>query len=198
MCRDDAGVGSPHGPTATSRDHLAVGDDWPGTMGCWLRGVVENLGFPDEVPRDGIEGEGIVVGAGVNDESVVNGEIAIRCGQASYKSIHIFWQFAPVFPLQVTSGGINRLNEISRVGHVEGALVDEWRALLASLPERPCPRKLKTVHILRGDLVQRAVTPTIERSAPHEPVGGCGVLEHRVGDDHEFVFPQGLGGGGVR
>jgi len=51
------------------------------------------------------------------------------------------------------------------------------------------------MHVVRVDLVQRAVPPRIERAPPIQPVRHVGVRQHRVGDGREIAI---LGGGSGR
>ena len=44
-------------------------------------GVVEDLGFPDQPARRGVEGEDVFVGAGVDDQIVVDGDVAVNVHQ---------------------------------------------------------------------------------------------------------------------
>ena len=92
-------------------------------------------------------------------------------------------------PLQVTGDGIERLNDVARLRHIQDAAIDQRRAFLSPRRQRPRPDHPQVVHIFSGDLVQRAVAPAVERAAPCQPVSVRGVLEDSVRDGDE------LGGG---
>ena len=92
-----------------------------------------------------------------------------------------------MLPLEIAGRGINRLNDIPRVWHIEDAVVGQRRPLLAASRQGACPDHAQLAHVLPGNLVERAVALAVERPAPHEPVVRRRSLEHRVGDRHEVV-----------
>ena len=63
---------------------------------------------------------------------------------------------------------------------------------------RPYPGELELVHILLGDLIERAVAPAFVAAAHHQPVVRAGILQHLVGDWDEIldvafeIEPRGL------
>ena len=74
---DDAGVGTAAGQATAARDHLAVGDDRAGALHRRLRLVVEDHRLPDQLARRRVEGEGELVDARVDDQTVVDRDVAV-------------------------------------------------------------------------------------------------------------------------
>ena len=78
---DDAGLRPAGGAAAPPRDGLAAGDDRPRAVRRGVGQVVEDAGLPHQLAGRRVEGEGEVVGAGVDDEPVVDGEVAVGDGE---------------------------------------------------------------------------------------------------------------------
>ena len=180
---DHAGGRATLGLAAAARDDLAVCDDRARRVLC-AAPVVEQLDFPRELARACVERVEIIVGARVDQRAGVDREITVD-GRHGEIFGEIGRQRAAILPLEVARRGVECLNEIARVRKVHDAVVDERRAFLDAGPERARPHHLQLADIAAVDFDERAVAPQIERAPPHEPVGGIGVLQHRVGDGHE-------------
>ena len=74
---DHAAVGSGRRHAASSRDHLAVGDDRAGALHGGVLPVVQNLGLPRQPAGPRVEGEDVVVHARVDDERAVDRQVAV-------------------------------------------------------------------------------------------------------------------------
>ena len=103
-----------------------------------------------------------------------------------------------MLPDEIARRCVDRLNNVSRVGEIHDAVVGQRRALLAAWRHATGPDQPQLADIVAGDLVERTVAPPVERTAPHEPVAGGRVLEHRVGHRHELGGRLGVDGGSRR
>ncbi len=184
---DDARVRPAERRAAAARDHLAVRDDRPGRLVGRVLRVVEDLGLPDEPARRRVEGEDVVVRAGVDDDVVVDGDVPVDADEAGDHVLGGVVGHRPaVLPDEIARRGVERLDDVVGVRRVQHAVVDQRRALLAPLaPERARPDQPQIGDVVAIDLLERAVAPAVERAAPHQPVAGGRILEHRVGNRHE-------------
>ena len=194
---DDAGVRAAPRHAAPPRDDLAAGDDGARRVPGGVRPVVEDRGLPREATGHGVEGEYVVVDAGVDDVPAEDGDVAVG-GQAAHVLLDVVWGLAAVLPHEVAGGRVDGLDDVARVRHVEDAVVGERRALLAARGEAARPHHPQRADVAAVDLVEGAVAPAVRRPPPRQPVGRRGVLEHRVGDGNERRGGLGLrtGGGG--
>ena len=189
---DDARFGAAARPAAPPGDRLAVGDDRPRAVSGRGLPVVEDLRLPGDLAGRGVEAEHVAVVAGVDDEAVVDGDVAVVAGVAADVLVDVLGQIAPVRPDQVACRRVDRVDDVARLGHVEDAAVRQGRAFLAPGRQRARPDHAQIANVAPVDLVQRAVGPAVERPAPRQPVAGGGVLEHRVGHRYEVVGGLGL------
>ena len=134
--------------------------------------VIQDLRFPRDVPCRGIEPEHVVVVARVDDEPVINGDVAVVGRVSAHVVVDIVREVAAVVPLQVSSSGIERLNDVTGLRHVEDPVVDERRPFLAAWRQRPRPHHFEGVDVLAADLLEWAVAPAVGGPAPHQPVIG--------------------------
>ena len=110
---DDAGLGSTRRAAAPSRDHLPAGDDRPRAVGRGVGAVVEDTGLPHQLAGHRVEGEGEVVGAGVDDQPVVDREVAVGDGEPADVLVDVRGQIAPVLPHEVAARGVDGLDDIA-------------------------------------------------------------------------------------
>ncbi len=195
---DDARLGPAARPAAPPGDHLAVGDDRPRAVSGRGLPVVEDLRLPGDLAGRGVEAEHVAVVAGVDDEAVVDRDVAVVARVAADVLVHVLGQIAPVRPQQVAGRRVDRLDDVARLGHVEDAVVRQGCAFLPAGRQRACPDHTQIADVVPVDLVERAVGPAVQRPAPGQPVAGGRVLEHRVGHSDETVPGVGLCGGGRR
>ena len=174
--RNDTGLRFPARPPG---NHFAIRNNRPGTLHGAVGLVIENFRFPHQVARARIKRKHIPINARIDDQVVINRNISIV--RPLTRIAHIVWNLTAVLPQQITRHRIDRLNHIPRIGHVEHAIVGQWRSLLATGRECARPHQLQVTDILRGDLVQGTITPAIKCSAPHKPVFRSGVLQHGIG-----------------
>ena len=182
-------------PAATPGDDLAVGDDRSRAVSGRGLPIVEDPRFPGDLAGGGVEAERVAVIAGVDDEAVVDRDVAVVARVAADVLVDVLGQIAPVRPDQVAGRGVHRLDDVARLGHVEDAAVGQRRAFLAPRRQRARPDHAQIADVVPVDLVQRAVGPAVQRPAPGQPVAGGRILEHRVGHGDEPVRGLRLGGG---
>ena len=182
---DDACLRSVPRTTASSRHDLAVGDDRARRVTGRVLRVVDDRRFPDELAGGGVQREDEIVVGRVDDEAVVDRDVAVDVGQAPEVLGDVVGHLASILPLQVTGDRVDRLHDVSGIRHVEHAVVGERCALLAARRQRPRPDESELADVVPRNLVERAVAPAVERPPPHEPVRRIRVLEHGVGDRHE-------------
>ena len=156
--------------------------------------VVEDLRLPGDLAGRGVEAEHEAVVAGVDDEPVVDRDVAVVARVAADVLVHVLGQVAPVRPDQVAGRRVDRLDDVARLGHVKDAAVGQGRAFLAPGRQRARPGHAEIADVVPVDLIQRAVGPAVQRPAPGQPVAGGRVLEHRVGHRHQLVRGLVLGG----
>ena len=92
------------------------------------------------------------------------------------------------------SSVVESLNDVVRVRHVEDAPVRDRRPRLTPILQAARPDHAQLSDVLPGDLIEGTVPPAVERPAPHEPVLGGGILEHRVRNGDEVASRLGLDG----
>ena len=131
--RDDTRLRSACRRTAAAGDDLAIGNDRAGgVIGGVLR-VVQDLGLPGQLTGHSVEREDVPVGARVDDEAAVNGEVAVDVEQRERHGVKERFQIVrilpPVLPQQVAGGGVDGLDDVARVRHVHHAVIDERRPL---------------------------------------------------------------------
>ena len=180
--------GPPSGMQLRPETTLAAGDDRPRGLRRRVDPVVEDLRLPGQLAGRRIEGEDVIVRAGVDDVAAVDRHVAVGLQQVRKDVLcDVLRHFAPVLPDQVARDGVDGLNDVTRVRHVEHPAVGQRRPLLAARPEGACPDHPQVADVLPVDLIERAVAPAVERPAPHQPVARRRVLQHRVGDRHKAV-----------
>ena len=149
--------------------------------------IVEDLRLPGDLPRRGIKPKHEVVVACVDNEPVVDRDVAVVAGIATHVLVDIVGEITSMLPLQVARSRIDCLDYIARLRHIQDAIIGERGALLAPRRETSRPDHSEPTHVLPVHLIQRAVPPAVERATPHQPVVGRGLLEHRVGDGDKLV-----------
>jgi hypothetical protein len=159
-------------------DHATVRNDRTG-RGAGAQCGFQHRRFPDQSPGARIQCVHLIVGAGVDDRVAPDRDDAI--GAAG----HAFRIGAPVFPDQIPGGGVHRLDIVSRVRHIDHAVVHQRRSLLHALTHGASPDQPQVRDIVGIDFVERAVAPTVERAAPAQPVCRVRAGQHRIGDRHE-------------
>ena len=95
---DDARLWPPARPAAPPGDRLAVGDDRPRAVPGRRLPVVEDPRFPGDLAGRNVEAERVVVVAGVDDEAVVDRDVAVVARVAADEVVDVLRQIAPVRP----------------------------------------------------------------------------------------------------
>ena len=122
----------------------------------------------------------MVIDARVDDQRAIDGDVAVVGHQTAFADV---LRYLPaMLPQEIAGGRIDRLDDISRVRHVEHPVIGQRGPLLTAAAQGAGPDHAQLTDVVAGDLVQRAVSPAVERAAPHQPVLRRRVLEHLVGD----------------
>ena len=130
---DDTRLRPGAGPATAPGDHLAVGDDGTGALDRRMRPIVKDLRVPDQLARSRVEGEDMVVVAGIDNQPAVDGQITVVGAEAADVAGNVVGKVAAMLPDEVAAHRIDRLNDILRVGQVQHSVVDQWSRLLATL-----------------------------------------------------------------
>ena len=107
MGRDDAGVRTTQRHAAAPRDHPAVGDDRAGSLVGRVRAVVEDLRLPHRLARRRVDRVDVVVGAVVDDQVAVDGDVAVG-GDREEVVVEVVREVATVLPPSCVPGIIAR------------------------------------------------------------------------------------------
>ena len=99
-------------------------------MSGWSDPIIKNLCFPCEFTGNRIKTDCIVVVCGVDDEAVVNCNIAVVTCVAADVFIDVFWKTSLVCPDQVASLGVDGMDRVTGLGHVQYAVVGKRCAFL--------------------------------------------------------------------
>ena len=136
--------------------------------------------LPGQLAGPRVERVDEIVGAGVDDEVAPHRDRAIGL------VVDAFGQLAPVVPDHVAALHVEGHDVIAGVRHVDHAVVHDRRPFLAARSGQPVrPDHPQLCDVVAIDLRQGAVAPSVQRATPHQPVGGVGLLQHRVGDGYE-------------
>ena len=179
-------------PAASPGDHLAAGNDRAGGVAGRVHPVVEDLGLPHELAGERIDGVDVVVVAGVDDQPAEHRDVPVVVREPAHDAGNVLGDVPPVLPEQVAGGGVHRLQVVLRVRHVQPAPVRQRRPFLRARREGAGPHHPQIADVVAIDLIERAVAPTVQRAAPHQPVAGRRVREHGVGDRNERLVRRGL------
>ena len=189
MRGDDAGVRPAARVAAPAGVHLAVGDDRARGLVGRVHRVVENLGVPNHLARLRVQGDEVVVHAGMEDQLAVDGDVAVGVDQAADHVVaQVVRPVAAVLPDQVAGHRVDGLDGVLRVRHEHHAVADQRRPLLAAVGRQgAAPDQPEAPDVVAVDLIERAVAPAVERAAPHQPLVGARVQQLRVGDRADAV-----------
>ena len=197
---DDAAVRPAARVAAPAGVHPAVGDDRPRGLVGRVHRVVEDLGVPHHLARLGVEGDDVVVHAGMEDQLAVDRDVPVGVDQAADHVVaQVVRPGAAVLPDQVARRRVDGLDGVLRVRHEHHAVADQRRSLLAAAGrQRAAPDQPEARDVVAVDLIERAVAPAVERAAPHQPLVGARVQQLRVGDGADAVRVLGEERGGGR
>ena len=149
--------------------------------------VVEDLRFPDCLTGQCINCEHVVVIAGVDDQSIIDGNVAVVASIVPDEGIQIFWYVSAILPLEVSRHRIDRLNNVPSLWHIEHTTIGQRRDLTGSIHQVSRPNHLELADILTVHLIEWTVAPTVECPAPHQPVPTRRVLEHYIRNRNEVT-----------
>ena len=159
---------------AQALDHLALGDNGSAAGAVVAQGAVADRGLPHFLAGTRIQREDDGRSGRHVDFVVVDRQPALRVPGGRFADA--------VLPDQFTGLGIQRLHDIARVIDEHGPVVDHRSGLIGALIHRPGPDQAQILHVVRGDLVQRAEIVGAIVVADHQPVGRIRIAHHRVGD----------------
>src|SRR6056300_229162 len=111
---NEAGIRSCRGQTVSARYRHAVYDYWSIALLRGMSTIIKNTGFPFHRARVDIEGNDIVIIAGINNGLVMDGNIT-HCGICTNVITKVLGHFPLVFPKHVTAHRVKCLYYISRV-----------------------------------------------------------------------------------
>ena len=152
------------------------------------RRVVEDLGLPRQLPGRGVNRVDVAVVAGIDDHVPVDRHVPVDGDEPGGRSqIRGIGRHLPaVLPVEIAGHRVHRLHMVVRVRHVQRAAVDQRRAFLVAGRQGAGPHQAQLVHVVPVDLVERAVTPSVQGASPHEPVARRRILQHGVGDGRKL------------
>ena len=181
----DAGFRAAPRPAASSGNHPATGDDRTRTVRGGIDLPVQDLRLPDHLAGLGVQGEGVVVVAVVQDQTVVDRDVAVVFRVEAHLGVEVAGQLARVAPDEISGRRVHRLDHVVDRGDVEDAVVGQRCDLGCPDSDFPRPGEAESMDVLAVDLVEGAVTPTVQRAAEHQPLRRRRVLQHFVRDRHE-------------
>ena len=181
----DAGFRAAPRPAAPSGNHPAAGDDRTRTVRGGIDLPVQDLRLPDHLAGLGVQREGVVVVAVVQDQPVVDRDVPVVLRIEADLGVEAFRQLARVAPDEVAGHRVHRLDHVVDRGNVEHAVIRQGSDLGRPHADFASPDQAQPLHVRPVDLVQGAVAPTVQRPAEHQPLRRRRVLEHLVRDGHE-------------
>ncbi len=192
MGSDVAGAGGAddRAPRRACED-LAVGNQRSGGETVALFPIVD-LNFPLDLASHGIERHELGVDCGQDHAvSVKRDGVFLTHGLVVVIAALEFGPFMCVGPDQIARFGINCF-DIVVVGPQEhdAVVYDRHDFLLSDLAHRPAPGQLQISDIVVVDLVERAMSPVVDRPSPLQPIGGVGIENHLV--CHGLIIAPGI------
>ena len=153
---------------------LPLRDDGSAAGAVGAVGAVADRGIPHVLAGARIQREDLRRPGGHVDLVVVNRQAALRVAGGGLADA--------ILPDQFAGLRIQRLHDIARVVDEHGPVVDHGSGLIGALIHRPGPDQAQILHVVRGDLVQRAEVVGVIVVPDHQPVGRIRIAHHRVGD----------------
>ena len=125
---DHARLRAAFGLAASARDDLAVRDDRTGAV---LRAlaIIEDERLPNQLARARIERVCVAVGPVVENQVIVDREIAIRRKRRQVLA-DVLGDAPPILPKQITRRRVEALRDVIRIRKEHHAVVHERRAFL--------------------------------------------------------------------
>ena len=174
--------------TAQTLDQLAFHGNRSAGGGVLVLGAIADGGIPDDLAIAGVEGDQVRFVAGHENVIAVDRDAAHR-RRARVGSVAIL-------PNELAGLGVQGLQHLSGVVHIEHAVVDDGRGIVAqgvSILHGPTPHLPQVVHVLRGDLIQRAEGAGLVIAPDHQPIGRIRIAQHGIGHG-DIVFHFALDG----
>src|SRR5690606_33641047 len=113
---DHARLRAALGLTASARDDLAVHDDRTRAV-LRAHAIVEDQALPYELPGSRVDRIGVAVGAVVENQRVVDRDVAVRAGRGKVLA-DVVGHAPPILPDQIAGRGVDRLRDVERVREV--------------------------------------------------------------------------------
>ena len=176
---DEAAVGAEARAALQPLDHLAARHDRTARVR-EPQGPVGDHRRPDVLAVARVESDQPGIGGGENDLVLVDREVAHRPHPDLLDGTDL------VFPDEIARRRVDRLHDVPRLHDVHRAAVDDRHVLVRAdvVPDRPDPRQPQVLHVVAGDLGERAVAPRLVVAARHQPVARRRIAQHLVGDRH--------------
>ena len=172
-----------HLPARGAQQHLAIDDERRQRHVVALLVVVDFRG-PDLLAGLGVERHQHRLCRGEKDLVAIKTDAAIGRMQRN----HVFGERALVTPQHFAGLGFEREQLVAGRRREHHAVVHDRRRLMAfDLSGGEAPDRLQAAHILRRDVRERAVTPTIVGAAEHQPVAVLRLFQPLGGDRRIFL-----------
>ncbi len=162
--RDETALLNESPTTVDPIDHSSVDDDR-------ARGVlitelpVGHLGLPADLAGPRIQRDHDLVFGRDEDQVLPDREVPKLSARARTLGEGVL-----PLPQKTAVSRVERLHDVSGVGHVQHAVSDQGRGLAIPVFHPPDPGELQVAHVFGVDLVNWTVSPAIESSAPVQPV----------------------------
>ena len=156
---------------------LALDDDGAAAGAVLALAAIADHGVPDILAGARIERVDVRVAGGDINLVVVDREPALRAAGRRRADA--------VLPDQLARARVQRLHDVAGIVDEHDAVMHHGRGLIGPFIHGPYPLELQILHVLRGDLIQRAVIVGVIVVADHQPVAGIGIAQHGVGDRRE-------------
>ena len=134
-------------------------------------------GIPADFTRPRIETNYVCIIGIEDDEILVNGQAAHLCAGPTR-----IIEFSSILPDEVSGARIERLYDVPWICEIHHAVMDQWRGLRTTGFNTPGPSETDVCNVGPINLVERTVTPSIERSAPVKPITWIRILQSGIGD----------------
>ena len=165
---------------AESLDDLALRDERAAARAVVAFRAIADRGVPHGLAGSRVERHQVRVARRQEDLVVIQRDAAHR-GAVRVGAV-------AVLPNQFAGLPVERLQDVARVVEEDDAVVNDRRRLIgAAFVHRPDPFQLQILHVVGGDLVQRAEIRRVVIAADHQPVGRIRIAQHRLGDRDEVL-----------
>jgi len=130
-------------------------------------GGVFNLDIPNLLAGLGVQGNQAVFSSAHKEHSKTNRQPS----SASVTCASVLGRLIGIIPKQLSGDRIQSEDVVILIHEIQFAVSDDWRRFQAAASTcRKSPGREKPVHVLRRDLVQRAIAPSSVIAVEREPI----------------------------